>query len=77
MLLLVLVAAAISVAPLNTDSGWLLVAARRLLDGDRLYVDIIEVNPPLIVWLLLPSAWVGRHLAIGDTIVVAVPVIGL
>jgi hypothetical protein len=77
LLVLVLVAAAISVAPLNTDSGWLLVVARRLLDGDRLYVDIIEVNPPLIVWLLLPSAWVGRHLAIDDTIVVAVPVIGL
>ena len=77
LLVLVLVAAVISVAPLNTDSGWLLVAARRLLDGDRLYVDIIEVNPPLIVWLLLTPAWVGRHLAIDDTTVVAVPVIGL
>lgn len=33
------------------DTGWLLYAAGEVLDGARLYVDLIEVNPPLIVWL--------------------------
>lgn len=33
------------------DNGWLLVAAERWLRGERLYVDILESNPPLIIWL--------------------------
>lgn len=33
------------------DKDWLLLAARLWLNGKRLYVDIFEVNPPLIVWL--------------------------
>ena len=33
------------------DTGWLLHAAARMLDGATLYVDLVEVNPPLIVWL--------------------------
>jgi hypothetical protein len=33
------------------DKNWLLVAARMWLSGKKLYVDIFEVNPPLIVWL--------------------------
>jgi hypothetical protein len=36
---------------LNGDSAWLLHAARRIVDGARLYTDVVEVNPPLIVWL--------------------------
>jgi hypothetical protein len=33
------------------DTGWLLYAAARMLDGATLYTDLVEVNPPLIVWL--------------------------
>ena len=58
-------------APLNTDSGWYLVGARRLLEGDRLYVDIIDVNPPLIFWLNTPVALVGQHLRVADDRLVA------
>ncbi len=36
---------------LNGDSAWLLHAAGRVVDGARLYTDVVEVNPPLIVWL--------------------------
>ena len=35
---------------LNHDSAWLIEATRRWRDGARLYVDIIEVNPPLIFY---------------------------
>ena len=39
------------VQPIWNDQAWLLYAAQRLLQGDRLYVDLLETNPPLIVWL--------------------------
>lgn len=49
--------------PINHDVALLLMAAERWLDGERLYVDVIDVNPPLIVWLsaLAPLAerWLG------------------
>ena len=31
------------------DIGFLLDAAGRVLDGAKLYVDVVEINPPLIV----------------------------
>jgi len=34
--------------PLNHDVAWLLEATRRWVAGERLYVDIVEINPPLI-----------------------------
>ena len=35
------------VVPLNTDVSWLLVVCERMLDGQHLYRDIIEINPPM------------------------------
>ena len=37
--------------PLKDDVAWLLYVARRWMAGRELYVDVIEVNPPLIVWI--------------------------
>lgn len=34
--------------PINHDSAWLLDATQRWLSGQRLYTDIVEINPPLI-----------------------------
>ncbi len=45
---------------LNGDSAWLLYVAGRVLDGARLYVDVVEVNPPLVVWLNLPIVALAR-----------------
>ena len=49
--------------PMKDDIAWLLYVARRWLAGRELYVDVIEVNPPLIVWIsAIPiqfSAWLG------------------
>ena len=45
----------------NHDVSWLLYVADRVLNGDRLYVDVIEVNPPLVVILKLPVAWFARE----------------
>src|ERR1700739_4588515 len=38
-------------SPLKDDIAWLLYVARRWLAGRELYVDVVEVNPPLIIWL--------------------------
>ncbi len=49
--------------PLKDDVAWLLYVARRWMAGRELYVDLVEVNPPLIVWIsAIPiriAAWLG------------------
>lgn len=48
----------------NSDSGWLLYAAGRMLDGAKPYVDMMETNPPLILWISLIPAGIARVLHI-------------
>jgi hypothetical protein len=38
-------------SPLKDDIAWLLYVARRWLAGRELYVDVVEINPPLIIWI--------------------------
>lgn len=33
--------------------------ARRLLEGDRLYVDVMDFNPPLIFCMMTIPAWLA------------------
>ncbi len=47
---------------LNHDVAWFLHAAGRILSGQRLYVDVVEINPPLIVWLNLGPVLLARSL---------------
>jgi hypothetical protein len=46
----------------NTDVSWLLTVAERVLDGQRLYVDVIETNPPMAVLTYMPGVLVARML---------------
>ncbi|GLH77629.1 hypothetical protein SSBR45G_25370 [Bradyrhizobium sp. SSBR45G] len=50
------------VVPLNTDVSWLLVVGERMLDGQQLYRDIIEINPPMAAFAYLPGVALGRAL---------------
>jgi hypothetical protein len=49
--------------PMNGDVAAILMFAVRMVAGDRLYVDLIDVNPPLIFLInVIPaalSAWLG------------------
>ena len=45
---------------LDSDMSWLLTVADRMIAGDRLYVDVWEVNPPFSVFLYFPSAWLAH-----------------
>ncbi len=46
--------------PTNADVSWLLTVGERWLAGERLYVDVIEVNPPASVMLYVPAILLGR-----------------
>ncbi|MDP1582553.1 MAG: hypothetical protein Q8M18_03905 [Bradyrhizobium sp.] len=46
--------------PANTDVSWLLTVAERVLDGQRLYVDVIETNPPMAVLIYTPGVVIAR-----------------
>ena len=47
-------------SPQKDDVAWLLYVARKWLGGERLYEDLVEVNPPLIVWIYaLPAMAAG------------------
>ena len=41
-------------APLSPDVSWQLWIAHQMRHGARLYVDIIETNPPLWFWMAMP-----------------------
>lgn len=51
-------------SPLKDDVAWLLYVARKWMEGQRLYEDLVEVNPPLIVWIYAVPAWAAQSLGI-------------
>jgi hypothetical protein len=46
----------------NTDVSWLLTVAERVMDGQRLYIDVIETNPPMAVLTYIPGIAIARAL---------------
>ncbi len=58
--------------PMKDDIAWLLYVARRWMAGRELYVDVVEVNPPLIVWISAIPIKLARWLAV-DPQFVAMP----
>jgi hypothetical protein len=50
--------------PLKDDIAWLLYVAHRWMSGRELYVDVIEVNPPLIIWISAVPLTVARWLGV-------------
>ena len=53
---------------LSHDDSWYLVATRKFLEGYELYVDIIEVNPPLNFYLTAPALFFADATGFGDTV---------
>lgn len=52
------------VLPANTDVTWRLTVAERVIDGQRLYADVIETNPPVAVLTWIPAIAVARALGL-------------
>lgn len=53
--------------PINIDTAWYLVAIEKWLGGATLYVDLLEVNPPLAFYLALPGVLLADLLGIAVT----------
>src|SRR5258708_14151050 len=53
------------VLPLNVDVSWYLIVSERMLDGQRLFVDILETNPPMAVSGYLLRVAVARATGVG------------
>lgn len=53
---------------LNHDSSWYLIATRQWLGGVELYSGIMEINPPLAVFLTVPALWFADALGTTDSI---------
>src|ERR1700735_4406247 len=60
-------------SPLKDDIAWLLYVARRWMAGRELYIDVVEVNPPLIVWISAVPLEIAGWLDV-DSQFVAMPV---
>jgi hypothetical protein len=52
--------------PARADMSFLLYAAGRLLDGAVLYRDVIEINPPLVIWLNVPVVALARAIGVSE-----------
>jgi hypothetical protein len=48
--------------PLGPDVSWLITVSERILAGGRLYVDILEPNPPMAGYLYMPPVLLARAL---------------
>ena len=48
----------------NSDVSWGITVAEKILAGARLYVDVIEVNPPASIYLYLPQTALARALSL-------------
>lgn len=49
----------------NHDSAWFLYGTGEWLDGARLYVDLVETNPPMVFYLHLPPVLLSRIAGLG------------
>ena len=45
---------------INGDLGWLFYITREWLAGKELYTQLIEVNPPMIIYLMAPAVWLAN-----------------
>jgi hypothetical protein len=59
------------------DTGFLLDAGSRILDGQRLYVDVVEINPPLIVVVNAGAVMVARLLGVSPILIYRVGTIAV
>jgi hypothetical protein len=56
--------------PIHIDNAWLLQSAGRLMDGWRLYDDLVEImNPPLIIWLYVLPVGLARSMGASPILV--------
>ncbi len=53
---------------LSHDVSWYLIATRKFIEGQRLYIDIIEINPPLNFYLTIPALHLSDWTGVSETV---------
>ena len=53
--------------PINHDVGSIVDATSRLYDGERLYVDMVDFNLPVIYWVCYPAIFLSRLTGMPET----------
>ncbi len=61
----------------NADVSWLLTVAEKMLDGGRLYTDMLENNPPMAVYLYVPAVALGRLLSVRPEVILDILIFAL
>jgi len=56
--------AVLSAVPMSHDVAFFFYTSGRMLDGAKLYRDILEINPPLVYYFGVPPAWLARTLGL-------------
>lgn len=51
---------------INQDTSWILYASGQWLNGAVLYRDVMELNPPLVFYLMVPAVLLARLTGLGD-----------
>lgn len=54
------------------DTSWIITMCERMLAGDRLYIDLIETNPPFTPWMLMPAVMLAHQFGLSPEIAVHV-----
>lgn len=62
--------------PLGPDVSWLITVSERILAGGRLYIDILEPNPPMAGYLYMPPVLVARALGLAPEPLVVLWTVG-
>lgn len=60
ILCIALILAPLRVNDLTADVSWLITVCEKILDGERLYIDVLETNPPFAVILYMPGVLFAR-----------------
>jgi hypothetical protein len=63
-LTVILLTAAFAQTTLSPDVAWQIWISHHLRTGAHLYVDIMEVNPPLWFWMGIPVDWLAENLGL-------------
>jgi len=51
---------------INQDTSWILYASDQWLNGAALYRDVMELNPPLVFYMMVPAVLLARLTGLGD-----------
>lgn len=65
------------IRPMNHDVAWYLYGASRMTAGAKLYVDIIDINAPLIFYITLVPVWVSHLFGWSEVISFQIYIAGL